>query len=343
MPRKDSASDKAGSALPRIALLSLGGTIGVPVDQGGRGSAVALGAAELLAALPILAEIADVQPQAFLAKMSADLSVADIVALATEIARLAAGGIDGVVVTQGTDTIEETAYLLDLLCPPDLPVVVTGAMRNPGRPGADGPANLVAAIRVAASAEATGMGVLVVMDDTIHLARFVRKSHSFATGAFVSARVGPVGYVIEDRVRIPLVPRAPSLRFVLPEAASLPDVALMTMSIGSDEWLLGKVAEVSYRGLVVEAFGAGHVTARIVPTLERLAQAIPVVFASRAGDGELYRATGSYPGSEGDLLARGLISAVGLDGRKARLLLTLLIATGASREAMVQAFEQASL
>lgn len=343
MPKKGSASDQAGPTLPRIALLSLGGTIGVPVDQGGHGSSVALGAAELLAALPMLAGIADVEPLAFRTRMSADLAVADIVALAAEIAQLAAGGIDGVVVTQGTDTIEETAYLLDLLRPTDLPVVVTGAMRNPGKPGADGPANLVAAIRVAASAEAAGMGVLVVMDDTIHLARFVRKAHSFATGAFVSARVGPIGYVVEDRVRILLAPRRQSSRFELPDVVNLPDVALMTMSLGNDERLLGKVVEAGYRGLVIEAFGAGHVAAQIVPTLARLAQAIPVVFASRTGDGELYRATGSYPGSEGDLLARGLISAVGLDGRKARLLLTMLIATGASREAMVQAFEQASL
>lgn len=342
MPKKDSASDEAVSPLPRIALLSLGGTIGVPIDQTGRDSAVALGAAELLAALPMLAEIAHVEPLAFRTKMSADLSTADIVALIAEIARLASEGIDGVVVTQGTDAIEEAAYLLDLLSPPDLPVVVTGAMRNPGKPGEDGPANLVAAIRVAANAEAQGIGVLVVMDDTIHLARFVRKAHSFATGAFVSARVGPVGYVIEDRVRIPLAPRTPSPRFELPDAAGLPDVALLTMSLGNDERLLGKVVEAGYRGLVIEAFGAGHVAASVVPTLERLARIIPVVFASRTGDGELYRATGSYPGSEGDLLARGLISAVGLDGCKARLLLALLIATGASREAMSLAFEQAS-
>lgn len=326
------------SKLPTIALLSLGGTIGAPVDTGGGNASLERDAADLLAALPILGGIAEVRPRRFRRMMSADLTMGDILALAAEIRRLASE-CDGIVVTQGTDTLEETAFLLDLLVPPEKPVVVTGAMRNPGKPGEDGPANLVAAIRVAASPDAIGLGTTVVLDDTIHLARFVRKSHSFATGSFVSSRVGPVGYVVEDRVRIPLRPRNPALRFDLAADTPMPEIALATLSLGSGEPLLAP----GYQGLVVEAFGAGHVPARLVPILEETAKAMPVVFSSRVDAGELYRKSGSYPGSEGDLLARGLLSAVGLDGPKARLLLMLLVATKADRAAIAAAFEAASV
>ncbi len=329
-------------AHPRIAVVMVGGTIAARVDRAGRGATLELKAEDLVAGLPWLADIADVASRTFSMAMSADLRLGDVRDLAHAIAAIVGEGFDGVVVAQGTDTIEETAYLLDLMRPPGVPVVVTGAMRNPGKPGDDGPANLVAALRVAAAPEAQAMGVLVVMDDVIHLARFVRKMHTSATGSFASPLAGPVGYLVENRVRLPLKPRARSPQFTIAGDTALPDVALLTMSSGNDERLLSRVAEAEYHGLVVEAFGAGHVAARVVPVLEQIAARIPVVFASRTGTGELYRHSASYPGSEGDLLARGLISAVALDGPKARILLTLLLATGADRTAIAAAFEMAS-
>jgi L-asparaginase len=328
--------------LPKIVLLSLGGTIASRVDARGRGAALTFDASDLLATLPMLAEIADVIPHPFRMEMSSNLTLGDITALAVEIAQRAKDGVDGVVVTQGTDTIEETAYLLDLLVSPGIPVVVTGAMRNPGKPGEDGPANLVGAIRVAAHSEARDCGVLVMLDDTIQLARFVHKTHTSATGAFSSPSVGPVGYLVEDRVRMPLKPRRMSPHFDLRPDVPLPEVGLLTLSLGNDERLIRSVAAAGYRGLVVETFGAGHVAVRTVEAVAELAKQMPVVFASRTGAGELYQYLGHYPGSEGDLLARGLIGAVGLDGLKARLLLILLLATGASHDAMAAAFEAAS-
>lgn len=297
----------------------------------------------MLAGLPMLRQIAEIEARRFRMVGSANLTLVDVLELAAEIDRLAAAGVDGVVVTQGTDTLEETSYALDLLLRPGMPVVVTGAMRNPGLPGEDGPANLVAAVRLAASVEAAGLGVLVALDDTIHLARFVRKTHATATGAFTSARVGPVGYTVEDRVRLLLQPRHPSPHFAVAPGAELPDVALLTLSLGNDERLIDSVVPAGYRELVVEAFGAGHVAERTLQRLEQLARQMPVVFATRTGSGELFRSTGSYPGSEGDLVTRGLIPAVGLDGRKARILLTLLLATGTSRPEMASVFESASL
>ena len=329
-------------AHPRIAVVMVGGTVAARVDRAGRGATLELKAEDLVAGLPWLANIAEVVPQTFSMTMSADLRLSDVRDLAHTLMATAEAGFDGVVVAQGTDTIEETAYLLDLLLPPGIPVVVTGAMRNPGKPGDDGPANLGAAVRVAAAPKAQAMGVLVVMDDAIHLARLVRKMHTSATGSFASPLAGPVGYLVEDRVRLLLKPRAPSPHFAVAGDTALPDVALLTMSSGNDERLLSQIAGAGYQGLVVEAFGAGHVAARVVPVLAQIAARIPVVFASRTGTGELYRQSGSYPGSEGDLLARGLISAVALDGPKARILLTLLLATGADRGAIAAAFETAS-
>ncbi len=330
------------ATLPKIALLSMGGTIASRVDTRGRGASLTLDASDLLEALPMLASVAEITPIAFRREMSSNLTPADILALAANIKALMAEGYDGFVVTQGTDSIEETSWLLDLLLPPGLAVVVTGAMRNPGKPGEDGPANLVGAIRVAASAQTRDCGVVVMLDDAIHLARLVRKTHTSATHAFTSPSLGPIGWLVEDRVRVPLKPRQPSPYFDLPEDAKLPAIALLPLSIGDDDRMLKSLADAGYAGAVIDAFGAGHVPPRLLPALEALVGKLPVVFASRTGSGELYQYLGNYPGSEGYLIAKGLVCAVGLDARKARLLLMLLIATGATAGAIAAAFEAAS-
>ena len=121
---------------------------------------------------------------------SPSIIFADLLRLRDEIAHRVADGSAGVVVTQGTDTIEETAFALDLMWPGDTPIVITGAMRNPSLPGADGPANLLAAVRVAATIQARRLGVLVVFNDEIHAARFVSKTHTSSLSAF---RLSPAG------------------------------------------------------------------------------------------------------------------------------------------------------
>src|SRR5690606_35815882 len=148
---------------------------------------------------------------------SASLGFDDLLALAAEIrGRLARGGVDGVVVTQGTDTLEEAAYLLDLFHTAAEPVVVTGAMRNPALAGADGPANLLAAVRTAAHPASRGRGVLVVLADQIHAASRVRKTHTSGVGAFTSPDSGPLGLVAEGD---PWFLSGPTVRFTLDPAA----------------------------------------------------------------------------------------------------------------------------
>lgn len=328
--------------LPELAVFTLGGTI-ASVPEGGGSAEPTLTADDLVSAVPQLREVARLQTRSFRQCPSGDLDIADIVALAHEIKGLENSGLSGVVVTQGTDTLEETAFLLDLLTGGAVPVVVTGAMRHPALPGADGPANLLAATQVAASQQAMGVGTLVVFNDEIHAARFVRKTHTSSTATFRSPNTGPLGWVAEGRVRVPLVPRQPQRRITVPHDAAIPEVALLRLSMGSGTDLLEHVADAGYAGLVVEAYGAGHGSQRVLDTLERLARNMPVVFASRTGSGEQYRATYGFRGSEQDLLARQLISAQALDGLKARLMLTALLASGADRRTMETAFAESAV
>jgi L-asparaginase/archaeal Glu-tRNAGln amidotransferase subunit D len=323
-----------------VTVFSLGGTIASTNTPGDTaGVTPRLGAQELVNAVPQLREAAELETVAFRQTASGDLNLHDLVALAAEITKRFDDGATGAVVTQGTDTIEETSFALDLLVRRPQPVVVTGAMRNPTLAGPDGPANLLAAVQVAASPQAAGLGTLVVFNDEIHAARFVRKTHTSSTATFRSLTVGPVGWVVEGHPRIAF--RAAELRCApISAGAEIPAVALLKSTLGDDSRLIEQVAAVGYAGLVVEAFGGGHVPAHVVPALDRLAGRMPVVLASRTGSGEVLRETYGFPGSERDLLSRGLIHAGFLDGPKSRILLSLLLATGADTAAVREAFGQ---
>ena len=333
-------SQDAHSHRARVAVVSLGGTIASTGDDASsRGVTPQLSGDDLVAAVPALREIADIETIEFRKVPSGDLTLSDMVALAHIIEGLFTDGVDGVVVTQGTDTMEETSFALDLLVGASRPVVVTGAMRNPTTLGADGLANLVASVRVAAFAGSRHLGTLVVFNDEIHAARFVRKTHTSSTATFHSPKCGPLGWIIEDRVRI--VARvstlAPLERILDGE---VPGVALLTMSLGDDARLLSQVREVGYAGVVIEGFGGGHVRAASVRVIEQLASSVPVVLASRTGSGELLESTYGFAGSERDVLSRGVMSAGPLDGRKARILLSLVLATTAQPDDVASNFER---
>ncbi len=326
---------------PQVTVFSLGGTIASTNSDGGGtagGVTPRLGARELVEAVPQLLEVADLETVAFRQIASGDLTLQDLIDLAAEITQRFEAGVDGVVVTQGTDTIEETSFALDLLVRSHRPVVVTGAMRNPTLAGSDGPANLLAAVQVAAAAEAGGLGTLVVVNDQIHAARFVRKTHTSSPATFGSPTAGPLGWVVEGRPRIAL--RTPALEGAPAVMGRVPAVALLTSALGDDCRLIERVQELGYVGLVLEAFGGGHVPAHVVPALEALASRVPVILASRTGGGELLQKTYGFAGSERDLLARGLIPAGFLDGLKARILLSLLLAAGADLDGVRAAFAQ---
>ena len=312
----------------RIVVCGLGGTIAMTAAPGG-GVAPALTAADLVAAVPGLAGLGLELELVDVANLpSASLRPADLVALSARIGELLAAGVDGVVVTQGTDTLEECAYLLELLHERPEPVVVTGAMRPPSLAGADGPANLLAALTVAADPGARGRGVLVAFADDIHAAARVRKAHTSSVAAFVSATGGPVGRVVEGRARFFT---GPAGRVVLPRPGPgpLPRVPMIVAALGAEE----PDRDLEADGLVVAAFGVGHLPQWWVEPLTGLAERMPVVLASRTLAGPVLAGTYGYPGSERDLLGRGLIPAGFLDPAKARILLmTVLAAGGGSAE-----------
>lgn len=306
----------------------------VPSAEGG--IAPKLGAAELVASVPALAEVAEIEAQSPFKLPSPSLSKANLVDVAGVVEKALASSFDGAVVIQGTDTIEESAFLLDLLVASDKPVVVTGAMRGADAPGADGPANLLSSAIVAASSEARGLGTLAVLNYDIHAARFVQKAHTALPSAFLSPLVGTLGVVAERRARFyARVGRNPHL----PSADGPPaPVALIKFAMGDDGRLLSSLPGLGYAGVVIEGMGAGHVPADVAPILGALAEKVPVVLASRAPAGPVFTQTYGYPGAEIDLIERKLVPAGYLDGLKARILLGLVLRKTRDASAVAAAF-----
>lgn len=318
-----------------VLVLTLGGTIAMTRTAAASGVTPTLTGSDLVGAVPSLQDTAEVMVEDFRQVPGASLETGDIVGLVNRLRQADQEGIDGVVVTQGTDTLEETSYLTDLYYQGAAPVVFTGAMRSAATAGADGPANLLAAVQTAGSAGARGVGVLVVLGDEIHSARHVRKMHTTNPGAFESPNTGPLGHVTEGEVRFHR-PLKPIVAVPLPTGA-LPQVEIVTASLGSSGTLL-KGLENEVAGLVVSAFGVGHVPGTWCSRLETLAAAMPVILASRIGTGPVLASTYAFPGSESDLLARGLISAGTLDPYKSRLLLAALLAAGTPRPEIAKTF-----
>jgi L-asparaginase len=327
------------TALPKVTVISLGGTIASSSQDGGAAT-VRISGSDLLAAIPQVRQVASLEVRQVNMVPSGDLTLADMFAVRALASAAIDDGCDGIVVTQGTDTLEETSYAMDLLTAWDEPIVFTGAMRNSSLPGADGPANLLAAIQVAASRQARGLGSVVVFNDEIHASRLVRKTHTSSTSTFKSPGAGPLGHVIEDRVRITLRPTG-RLHVQVPDDAPEARVAQVSVAFDDDARLIRAIPGLGFDGLILAAFGGGHVPSPVVPALSEVASLIPVIVASRTNSGEGLRNTYGYPGSEVDLLSRGLVPAVSLDAAHAAVLLRLLLMAGVERSSLRGWFEQA--
>jgi len=313
---------------PRVLLFALGGTISASPDADGR-NFPARAAADLLGSIPGAKEIAEVTAADVKRVPSRAVTPADMCALAHEIRARVAEGYNGVVVTHGTDTIEETAYALALQLDAGVPVVLTGSMRPPSDPGADGPANLLAALRVAATPAAGALGPVVVMHDEIHLAPRVTKVHTSRVAAFSSPGLGPAGFVIEGRVRLHVSTGERDF-LGLPERLDK-RVELVWVVAGCDG-LLVEAASSAAGGLVVAGTGGGHVPPAMTNALRAAVErGLPVVLASRCGGGPVLENTYGGEGSETHLLgALGLHSAGTLAPVKARLRLMVALALGKS-------------
>ncbi|MDT7800714.1 MAG: L-asparaginase [Actinomycetota bacterium] len=315
-----------------IAVATLGGTISMAPSSGSGGAVPRFDAAELLDGVGELPF--EVRAETLAGIGSASMDFATLLrcrdwGLAQE--------ADGFVVVQGTDTLEETAYFLDLCWPSEIPVVVTGAMRNAGLLSPDGPANLRNALTIAADPRGRGRGVMVTLNDDVHAARWVRKAHSSHLEAFSSAPAGPLGMVVEQAVHWfhPSPPRAPVLSgddfggLVPVVESGLDDPGAVLELVAADPRV---------RGVVLAATGVGHVSGGTAGVVERLVARMPVVVASRTGAGPTLRSTYGFHGSESSLIALGATMAGWLDARKSRILLHTLLAAGADRARIEREF-----
>ena len=309
-------------------MLSLGGTIVMSQDAAGGNARPDDSAGErLLAAVETGVEIqahplanvssSDVRPHHLAAVLAAARTAVD-------------EGADGVVLTHGTDTLEETAFLLERYWDREAPLVVTGAMRPASDLGADGPANLRDAVRTATAPSARGLGVLVVLDGHAHLADQVTKVSSRSVSAFASVPSGPLAIVERDDLRLLQCPLPRAARIPGAPPDRLPAVPVLTAGLDEDLELLDHLPPEQLRGLVIAGVGMGHVSPAAMPRLRRLlGGGMPVVVASRTVTGGTSTDHYAYPGSEVDLLEAGAVMAGLLPAPKARLLLQALLADGA--------------
>lgn len=328
---------------PVVTVLALGGTIAMAGDEGALRPAVDAGG--LVGGVPGLDELAEVDAVTVASLPSASLTFAEVMTVCRQAESAVGNGSAGIVVTVGTDTLEEVAYLLDLWWSRSAPLVVTGAMRGATQAGADGPANLLAAVAVAADPAAAQYGCLVVMADSVHAARSVRKTDSRRPEAFTSALSGPIGTMLEGRPVFHAALRQPA-PLPFPSADSgvrTPSVAIVESVLGDDGRMLRLVAESGYDAVVLAATGVGHVSAAVAEEVRRLGDALPIVFATRTGSGLTSRRTYQFPGSEMDLLALSAIPAGILDARKARVLLVALLLGGAAPDDIRRAFDERSV
>ncbi|HEY8352116.1 MAG TPA: asparaginase [Sphingomonadales bacterium] len=316
-----------------IGLMTLGGTIAM--RDRGDGARPADGPEELLRNLGLADLGLEVAATEICNRPSGHLAIADIYALLPRIRHAFASGARGLVITQGTDTLEETAFILDLLLPHDKNVVVTGAMRPASHLAPDGPANLRNALLAASRPELAGLGVLVAMNDCLFAARDVTKGHSQRADSFRSRDGAVVGVVEEGSVQIICRP-APLPTLPLPDRAEA-RVPILVAHLGDDGMAARILGTSGIDGLVIEGFGGGRVSPGLADALGELAAVMPVVVATRCTEGATNRATYGYAGGEMDLRRRGVIHAGSLAGVKARAALAVLLDGGAGM-AEIRAF-----
>lgn len=326
-------------ALPQVVLLATGGTIaGVSASE--TASAYepgTLSVQALMDAVPQLAEKARLRGEQIANIASQDMTDAIWLRLAKRVnALLARDDVDGIVITHGTDTMEETAYFLHLVVKSDKPVVLVGAMRASTSLSADGPMNLYNAVSVAADPDAAGRGVLLVMNDTVHGARAVTKEHTTALETFTSPGTGPLGHVHYGEVRLtgrPARPHTTDTPFDVSKADELPRVDLLLAHANLKGDLVDAMVERGAKGIVLAGVGNGNASSPALAALARaVKEGVAVVRTSRIDAGPVFR------NLEIDDDKRGFVAGDTLSPQKARILLMLALAQGADASRLQSLF-----
>jgi L-asparaginase len=318
--------------MPKVAVIFTGGTISMRADPVAGGNVPTLDGAAILARTPGLSDVADLIAIDRGLTPASHFTFAELIELAGVIrGALREPTMDGAVVVQGTDTIEETAFLFDLLVDDDKPVVVTGAMRSASQPGDDGPANLTDAVRVAASPEVRRQGTLVVLGGSIHSADDVTKTHTSSPTSFQSLNFGPIGHV--DGGQVIVGRRRAGRRRIATERAAEP-VDLLTAGVAMDGRLIDAAVASGSAGIVVQATGSGNTSIGLLEAAQRaMATGMPVVLASRCPAGRAGAAY-AFPGGGATWLRAGALLPGYLTGPKARVALALGLGAGLDRDGL---------
>ncbi|HJP87942.1 MAG TPA: asparaginase [Candidatus Limnocylindrales bacterium] len=309
-----------------------GGTISMVANADAGGKVPTLDGAAILARAPGIDSIAELEIVDLGRTPASHFTFEQLFEIAEAVRNcLEDPRVDGVVVVQGTDVIEETAFLWDLVLDSLKPVIVTGAMRAASDPNDDGPENLRNAVRCAASPRMRGSGVCVVLDGTINAADGATKTHASALDTFQCLDTGPLGRVSASGVE---VDRVRGARRHVATARAAEGIALISAHVAMDGALLDAAARLRPPGIVVEATGAGNTNAALMEAAGRaVGQGIAVAFTSRCAAGA---ASGAYafPGGGATWLRVGALLAGHLSGPKARICLALGLAAGLDREAL---------
>jgi L-asparaginase len=311
--------------MKRVVVITTGGTIAMKRSPMVGGAVPSLKGEDFLVLLP--REGVDLVFEEFSNLPSSHLTPVNGLELAHRVeAILLMPDVDGVVITHGTDTLEETAYLLDLTLKSSKPVVFTGSMRTATNVGYDGVVNLANAIRVASSVEARDLGILVVFDEEIHTPSAVQKVHTQAQHAFQSPGSGPLGRIEGDRLWLNY---RPVQRQYIPCARLEEMVDLIRVAQGADDRLLQHSIDDGVAGIVIEVLGSGRVPPWWIPSIAAAVERrVAVALASRCSAGSLGDEYG-YVGAFHDLRRLGVLMAHNLTGPKARI--KLMVALGAAR------------
>ncbi len=306
------------------------------IDPTMGGAAPALSGEEIVARVEGLSDVANFDIINFSRLPGPHVTPAKMLELAQAVqAELYKPEIDGVVITHGTDTLEETAYFLDLILHSDKPVVFVGAMRNSSELSWDGPANLLAAVRVAGAAQVRGLGVVIAMSEKIIAANEVTKTHTESVDTFQSRDFGALGMIDKDRV---IIARRPTEREKIATKKIEERVEIIKATSGSNGKFIDFAVEQGTLGIVIEGMGRGNVPPEYVPALERAVKKnIPVVITSRCPRGRVLD-TYAYVGAGKTLTNLGVILGGVLPSHKVRIKLMLLLGAGHSVAQIRQSF-----
>lgn len=332
---QDNGQASASANLPRVAVLATGGTIAGQADTRAANAynAGAVGAQQLVQAVPGIDKLARLSTEQVASIGSQDMNDKVWFALARRIQEIFdRNEADAVVITHGTDTLEETAFFLDNVLHTDKPVVIVGSMRPSTATSADGPSNLYEAVEVAASPSARGRGVLVVLDDQIQSARWTTKTNTTSVQTFVSPDTGPIGFVDPASVRFVAPAYQPdSRKYPLPSGEALPRVEIVYSHANMDAVQIDNAIANKAKGIVLAGVGDGNTSKPALEALQRAAkQGIVVVRSTRVGSGFVNRNV------EVNDDTSGFAVSLDLNPQKARVLTQLLIANGITQPAEVQ-------